>query len=77
MTEKQVTVDLTPAEALVLFEWLARVDSSHELSFEDPSEQQVLWILEGKLERLLAEPLAANYRELLTAAREKVRAAHG
>ena len=77
MAEKHVALELTQSEALVLFEWLTRVDSSHELPFEDPSEQQVLWILEGKLEHLLVEPLASNYRELLAEARKKVRGAHG
>lgn len=68
-----VRLELTRAEALVLFEWLARLNASESLPFEDPAEQQVIWKPEGKLERTLVEPLAPNYRQLLAEARRKVR----
>ena len=73
LKDKQITLELTNDEALVLFEWLARVDSSDLLVFEDPAEQQVLWRLEGMLERVLVEPLDATYKELLAKARRRVR----
>jgi hypothetical protein len=75
--EKQVMLQLTYAEALVLFEWLTRTDGSGSLPIEDPAEQQVLWKLEGSLERTLVEPLAANYQELVAEARRKVRESTG
>jgi len=68
-----VLLRLTRAEALVLFEWLARVDAAGSLPVEDPAEQQVMWRLEGQLEKTLLEPLAANYREAVEAARREVR----
>lgn len=73
MSEEQVRLELTRAEALVLFEWLARLNASESLPFDDPAEQQTVWKLEGRLERMLAEPLSANYRELLAEARRKVK----
>lgn len=77
--DEQATVSLrlTRAEALVLFEWLARVDDAGNLPVEDPAEQQVLWRLEGQLESILLEPLAPNYREALEAARRQVRGSQG
>lgn len=78
MTEPtQVALRLTRAEALVLFEWLARGDSVAARSCVDQAEQQVLWLLEGQLEKALTEPLQPNYRELLEEARRTVREAHG
>ncbi len=77
--DEQATVSLrlTRAEALVLFEWLARVDAAGNLPVEDSAEQQVLWRLEGQLESILLEPLAPNYREALETARRQVRGSQG
>ncbi len=69
----EVLLRLSPAEALVFFEWLARSDDAGSLPVEDPAEQQVLWRLEGQLEKTLSAPFAPNYRELLDAARREVR----
>jgi hypothetical protein len=74
MTER-ITLDLTKAEALVLFELLTRVDNAEALSYEDPAEQEVLWNIEGQLERKLVEPLDPNYPQLLADARKLVRGA--
>jgi len=68
-----VTLTLTPAEALVLFELLARLDTSGLFAFEDDAEQKVLWRISGQLETVLIEPLAPDYRELLDRARKVVR----
>lgn len=75
-TDKQddsVSLRLTRAEALVLFDWLVRADAAENLPIEDSAEQQVLWRLEGQLEKTLLEPLAPNYREAVEAARREVR----
>ena len=66
-----VLIQFTHAEALVLFEWLSRVDSS-ALQTEHLAELTVLYRLEGKLEPELVEPFKPNYRELLAAARAEV-----
>jgi hypothetical protein len=68
-----VFIRLTRAEALVLFEWLSRNDEGDgKLPFADPAEERVVWRIEGQLECKLAEPLAANYEELLSKARRAV-----
>ena len=69
--EKKVVLELSRAEALVLFEWLASHDGT--LPIEDPSEQDVLWRIEGALERALLEPLSPDYKTAVAAARKAVR----
>ena len=76
MNGKGVTLDLTRAEALVLFEWLAQHDSAMKLPVEDEAEQKVLWTLEAQLEKALDEPFASNYADLLANARAEVRDSH-
>lgn len=68
---KNVVLELSRAEALVLFEWLASHDGT--LPIEDPSEQDVLWRIEGALEHALVEPLSPDYKAAVAAARETVR----
>jgi hypothetical protein len=67
-----VSLRLTRAEALVLFEWISRVDAAGNLPVEDPAEEQVLWRLEGQLESKLIEPLGPNYKQAVDAARKEV-----
>jgi hypothetical protein len=69
--KKPVLIELSHDEALVLFEWLARVDGS--LPVVDPTEQDVLWRIEGQLEKTLVEPLAADYKDAVDAARSRLR----
>ena len=68
-----VLLTLTRAEALILFEWLARADSPDKATLVDDLTEKVLWKMEGQLEKLLPEPLAPNYKQLLAAARKEVR----
>lgn len=49
MNGHEVALTLTKAEALVLFEWLARVDKEGTLAFEHPAEQMVLWNFAGSV----------------------------
>lgn len=71
MTEENVELRLTTAEALVLFEWLAAADDAKQL-IVDEAEQRVLWDLESQLETKLVEPLMPNYTELVDAAKKAV-----
>lgn len=66
--EKTVILELSRAEALVLFEWLTSHDGG--LPIDDPSEQTVLWRIEGALESGLPEVLASDYQDQLAAARK-------
>jgi hypothetical protein len=73
MISSDVQINLSRAEALVIFELLARLDDNGSIKCEDPAEQQVLWKIEGQLEKVLTEPLAPEYKELLARARRAVR----
>ncbi len=75
--DPHVSLRLTRAEALVLFEWLARSDKAGSYAFSDPAEKCVLWRVEGQLEKALPEPFLAEYLDRVTAARAEVRAEWG
>jgi hypothetical protein len=47
MSDSEVLLRLSKAEAIVLLEWLASLDSLHP-----PSEEKVLWKVEGQLESI-------------------------
>jgi hypothetical protein len=76
---RDVTVSLTKAEALVLFEWLHRNEDREDsyttdrYEIFDPSDRAALWSLSGALERTLVEPFISNYAELVEAARAELR----
>jgi hypothetical protein len=67
---------LTPDEALVLFEFVARghYDRGDDYStIEDQAELQVLWDLRALLEARLVAPLQPDFDKQLAAARAVVR----
>ena len=68
-----VRVTLTPDEALVLFEFLSRFDETDVLAIKDHAEEKALWKLLGKLEEILVPPLRPDYKQLLEAARTRLR----
>lgn len=76
--EAGVTISLTTAEALVLFEWLHRNEvreDSHKTDHYDifyPADRVALWSLSGALERTLGEPFLSNYIDLVEAARAEL-----
>ena len=68
-----VTVALSPDEALVLFELLHRWEDSGEAgTVLMPGEQTALRALSGLLESILAETLEGGYRELVDSARQRL-----
>jgi len=77
--ERDVTVSLTKAEALVLFEWLHQnkgpADSSTTDRYDifDPSDRVALWSLSAALESTLVEPFTSDYDEVIEAARSELR----
>ncbi len=73
--ENFVSLRLSRAEALVLFEWLARVDGAGAIPTEHPAEELVMWQLEAQLEKLLHEQFLPTYGESLEAARREVHSA--
>jgi len=72
MADDDVSFRLSKAESLVLFEWLAKLDSLDSLPCEHPAEEKVLWRLQAQLEKALVEPLAPNYNEAIAEARCRV-----
>lgn len=71
--EDLVRIELTGDEALVLFDFLERFSESDKLVLEDQAEQRALWNLTCILEQALAQPFAANYGDLLSQARDRLR----
>jgi pSer/pThr/pTyr-binding forkhead associated (FHA) protein len=68
-----VTVALSPDEALVLFELLHRWEDPGEIgTVLMPGERTALRALSGLLESILVEPLEASYRELVDNARQRL-----
>jgi hypothetical protein len=65
-------VELSTAEALVLFEFLRRFETNGSLDIEHPSETATLWKLLAVLETQLVEPLRPDYAGLLATARASV-----
>jgi hypothetical protein len=68
MPDDEICIRFSRAEALVLFEWLARVDDAKAAPIEHPAEQKVLWLLEGQLEKQVPV-FASNYKQLVEDAR--------
>jgi hypothetical protein len=73
MNEMNIEIIITRAEALVLFEFLAKFDDTNTLHMSDSSEAKVLLKLLGELESKLVEPFYPNYLEILEAARASLR----
>lgn len=69
---ESVQIRLSPSEALVLFEWLVKLDEMEDDFSTDQAEQQVLWSLEGQLERTLKEVVAVDYQKRVTEAKKIV-----
>jgi hypothetical protein len=69
------TIQVSDDEALVLFELLSRYESGNSgrvLAIELASERNALWALCAQLEKQLVAPLAPNYADQLSAARERL-----
>jgi len=75
MPDDEICIRFSRAEALVLFEWLARVDDAKAAPIEHPAEQKVLRLLEGQLEKQVPV-FASNYKQLVEDARTIVDESH-
>lgn len=72
--DKSLNLTTTKDEALVLFEFLARFnETEHSDIFEDQAEQKTLWVLQGQLEKQLAEPFKSDYKDIIKKARNRIR----
>jgi hypothetical protein len=73
MGDREVTIHLTTAEAVVLGELLWRFSQTERLSVEDAAEQQALWNLECLLERIaLPSPSWPSLEEARAALRPPI-----
>jgi hypothetical protein len=74
---KEVKIELSQDEALVLFEFLSRYDERKNLDIKNGAEEKVLWMLHGAREKQLVQPFKLNYVELLLRSRQSVREKYG
>ena len=74
--KRTIIVELTADEALVLSDWLWRMDQTGALEphFQHWAEQLAVWRMEGSLDRTLVEPFDPTYDTLVSAARERLTA---
>jgi hypothetical protein len=71
---RNVSLNLSDDEALVLLEWLSRFnEEEHPSLFQDQAEQRVLFDLEAVLEEVIAGTFERDYSDILSKAREKIR----
>lgn len=66
------TVEIKPAEALVLIDFLIRFRDQETLTIEHPAEANALWDLCALLQSQVPELLALDYAEKLEQARTLV-----
>jgi hypothetical protein len=71
--EDEVSIRLTQAEALVLFDFCSRFTQQHTLSIEDQAEERVIWDITSILERMLLGTFQSDYSEKVAVSREKLR----
>ena len=69
---KEVVLEFSRAEALVLFDWLAKFNEEEQEEIDD-IEQQVLFNVEAQLESILTEPLEADYKAAVERAKEQLK----
>lgn len=62
-------LELSGAEAIVLFEFLQRFTAQSQLTLEHPAEQRALWNLFALLEKNLTAPLRNDWASLLMKSR--------
>jgi hypothetical protein len=78
-SDRTVEVRFTPDEALVLFEWVHRLEDDDYLERLPGllrGEKAALWALSGALERTLAEPFDPDYARLIAEARDRLAGAY-
>ncbi len=63
---------LSHDEALVFFEWLSSLEERVDSTIYDEAEQNVVWKIEGQLEKGLPDVVMEDYRERVTAAKLRV-----
>lgn len=66
--DKATPITLTRAEALVLLDWLHRLEDD-DATPGDSSQRTALWDLSATLEKTLVEPFHSSYPDVLEVAK--------
>ena len=74
MPAPAIQLSLSHDQALVLFEFFSRFDETESLTFAHPAEYLALQAISEQLDKALLEPFQADFKSLLTKARESVAA---
>lgn len=69
---RNIKIELTSSEALVLVDFLIRYQDNETIAKIEDAEQQLLWDMCAMLESQVPELLDPNYKELLEKARKVV-----
>jgi hypothetical protein len=69
---KNITITLSPDEALVLFEFFARFGDNSEFRLRHNAEFLAFSRISGQLDKALTAPFQPAYPELLKAAQDRV-----
>jgi hypothetical protein len=72
MANETVALNLTKAEALILFELLADFHEESSVPVKDQADRIALWNLCCLLEKSLVEIFSPNYKDLLLQARQEL-----
>ncbi len=72
MTTETVNLEFSPAEAVVLYEFVSRFEHSRKLEINHFAERIVLWEICALLEKALDEQYSPKWNELLEMARKEV-----
>ncbi len=71
---KKFLIELNKEEAIVLFDWVCRFNQkTNSDSFEDQSEERILWDIEAILEKISDDILDDKYNDILLEARKNIR----
>ena len=72
MADRPIQITLTRSQALVLFEWMSKLEDVGGIPVSFESEQRVLWRVEGQLEKQIDCLFDPNYAQLVDEARAEV-----
>jgi hypothetical protein len=72
MMSENITITLSPDEALVLFEFFARFEDNDEFRLRHNAEFLAFSRISGQLDKALITPFQSAYPELLKAAQDRV-----
>ncbi|CAN5614886.1 hypothetical protein BH09BAC4_BH09BAC4_00650 [soil metagenome] len=71
---ENITIRLSKDEALILFDFLSRLNEKENKEFfDDQAEEKTLWVIEGQLQEILIEPFMPNYKDFIIEARNRLR----